>query len=121
MGPLDTSKEAGGGLETLFFQSAQAVIEYYELGYTIYFWRTAAGAEVDFVLYGKNGLHAFEIKRGAHIDKKSLSGLKKFQADYPHAKLHLLYGGTHYEYHDKITAHPFEEALKKLPEILTAG
>lgn len=122
MGPLDSSREAdGAGLETLFFQSAQAVSEYYELGYTIYFWRTAAGAEVDFVLYGKNGLHAFEIKRGTHIDKKSLRGLKKFQSDYPDAKLHLLYGGNHYEYHDSITVHPFEQALKKLPEILASG
>ncbi len=121
MGPLDTSKEAdGAGLETLFFQSVLAVNEYYELGYSIYFWRTAGGAEVDFVLYGKNGLHAFEIKRGAHLDKKSLRGLKMFQSDYPEAKLHLLYGGDHYEYHDNITIHPFEQALKKLPEILSA-
>ena len=80
MGLLDTSKESdGAGLETLFFQSVQAINDYYELDYTTYFWRTATGVEVDFVLYGKNGLHAFEIKRGSHVDKKTLTGLKKFQ------------------------------------------
>ena len=119
MGPLDTTKEVdGAGLETLFFQSVRAVNDYYNLGYSIYFWRTSSGDEVDFVLSGKNGLHAFEIKRGDHIDKKALSGLKKFQADYPEAQVHFLYSGSHYEYHDSITVHPFIEALKKLPEIL---
>jgi predicted AAA+ superfamily ATPase len=121
MGPLDTTKEAdGAGLETLFLQSVRAVNDYYDLEYSIYFWRSSAGDEVDFILYGKNGLHAFEIKRADHIEKKSLSGLKKFQSDYPEAQLHLLYSGSHYEYHDSIIVHPFVEALKKLPEILGA-
>lgn len=119
LGPLDTTKELdGAGLETVFFQSVSAVNDYYNLGYSIYFWRTSSGDEVDFVLYGKNGLHAFEIKRGDYIEKKALSGLKKFQVDYPEAQLHFLYGGNHYEYHDSIIVHPFVEALKKLPEIL---
>ncbi len=119
MGPLDTVREAdGAGLETLFYQSVQAINDYYELGYKIFFWRTSSGAEVDFVLYGKKGLHAFELKRGDHITKRSLRGLTKFKEDYPEAQLHLLYGGSHYEYHDGITVHPIEEALKKLPEIL---
>lgn len=96
----------------------RAVNDYNNLGYTIYFWRTAAGDEVDFVLFGENGLHAFEIKRVEHFEKKSLSGLRKFHEDYPEAQLHLLYGGNHSEYHDSIKVHPFIEALRKLPDIL---
>ncbi len=118
-GLLDTPAEVGNvDLATLFLQSALAVNDYYDLGYKFYFWRTSSGAEVDFVLYGERGLHAFEIKRGDHIKTKSLKGLKKFGNDYPEAKLHLLYGGNHREYHGNITVHPIVDALKELPTIL---
>ena len=41
MGPLDSSQELDGAvLETLFLQSLFAVNDYFNLGYTIYFWRT---------------------------------------------------------------------------------
>lgn len=119
MGPLDTTEESeGAGLETIFLQSLQAINDYLELGYTIYFWRTATGQEVDFVLYGPRGLHAFEIKRGSTITNKAFKGLKAFKEDYPEAILHLLYLGKHKEYHGDIEVLPFEEALKKLPTIL---
>lgn len=120
MGPLDLPEEAeGAGLETLFLQSLLAINDYYELGYTVYFWRTQSGAEVDFVLYGPKGLHAFEIKRSATITSKALKGLKEFQEDYPQAQLHLIYLGKHREYYGDIEVIPFEEALKELPKLLS--
>lgn len=119
MGPLDTKEEAdGAALETLFFQSARAINDYYNLGYTIYFWRTSAGAEVDFILYGPKGLHAFEIKRSTQVKSKELNGLKAFKEDYPEAKLHLVYLGKDTEYHGDIVARPFEKTLQELPELL---
>lgn len=120
MGPLDLPEEAeGAGLETLFLQSLLAINDYYELGYMVYFWRTQSGAEVDFVLYGPKGLHAFEIKRSATITSKALKGLKEFQEDYPQAQLHLIYLGKHREYYGDIEVIPFEEALKELPKLLS--
>ena len=63
MGPFDLPEEAdGAALETLFLQSVRAINDYFELEYSINFWRTVAGDEVDFVLYGAKGIHAFEIK-----------------------------------------------------------
>jgi len=119
MGPLDSPEEAeGAALETLFLQSLSAVNDYYELGYKIYFWRTLAGDEVDFVIYGPRGLHAFEIKRSATVTSKSFKGLKNFGADYPEATLHLLYLGTQREYHGSITVTPLSEALKTLPALI---
>ena len=119
MGPLDTKEEAeGAALETLFLQSLLAINDYYELGYKIYFWRTLAGQEVDFIAYGPRGLHAFEIKRSAQVTTKSLKGLNAFYEDYPEAKLHMVYFGKHKEYHGDISAIPFEDALKELPKIL---
>jgi predicted AAA+ superfamily ATPase len=119
MGPLDSPDEAGIALETLFFQSLLAVNEYYRLDYRVYFWRTAAGDEVDFVLYGPRGLHAFEIKKSSHLPGKALKGLKTFKEDYPEAKLWMLFLGAQKEYYDGITAIPFEEALKELPKLLS--
>lgn len=119
MGPLDTIEESqGAGLETLFFQSLCAINDYFELGYKIYFWRTQSGHEVDFVLYGPRGLHAFEIKRTAKVTSKTMEGLKLFGSDYEEAKLNLIFMGTHKEYHERVVATPFHEALKELPALL---
>lgn len=116
---LDSQQEAeGAGLETIFFQSLSAINDYFELRYKIHFWRTLAGDEVDFVIYGPKGFHAFEIKRSAQVTPKSLKGLKHFGQDYPEAKLYMLYLGKHKEYHENIIAIPFEEALRELPKLI---
>lgn len=119
-GPLDSFEEIeGAGLETLFLQSLRAINDYYELGYTIHFWRTQMGDEIDFVIYGPRGFHVFEIKRSSQITTKALKSLKKFGSDYPEAQLHLLYLGKHKEYHDRIAVIPLEDMLRDLPEIIS--
>ena len=118
-GILDTQQELdGAGLETLFLQSLQAVNDYFNLGYGISFWRTESGAEVDFIIYGPHGFHAFEIKRSAQITNKNLASLKKFHLDYPEAQLHMLYLGDHKQYYGTIQVLPFVEALRNLPQII---
>lgn len=118
-GFLDSTQEAEGiTLETLFFQSLQAINDYYGLGYTIYFWRTLAGNEVDFVLYGPRGLHAFEIKRSSAVTTDALKGLRSFQKDYPEAKTYLINTSSLREYHGSMQVIPIEQALLDLPKIL---
>ena len=120
MGPLDIKEESdGAALETLFFQSLLAINDYFNLDYKIYFWRTSTGIEVDFVIYGPCGLHAFEIKRSSQVTNKALRGLKNFKKDYPESKLHFLYLGKHKEYHGDIDVIPFEDALKDLPKLIS--
>ena len=119
-GPLDTPEEIdGAALETLFLQSLQAINDYFNLEYKIYFWRTFSGNEVDFVIYGPRGIHAFEIKRSSHITNKALKGLMSFHEDYPQAHLHLLFLGKQREYHNDIKVIPFEEALRELPQLIS--
>src|SRR4030095_2314718 len=119
MGPLDSQEEAeGAGLETLFLQSLSAVNDYYDLGYKIHFWRTQSGEEIDFIIYGPRGFHAFEIKRSAAITSKSLKGLKTFGHDYPEAHLHILFFGKTKEYYGTVTAMPFEQALRELLQLI---
>lgn len=120
-GPLDSIEEAEGvALETLFLQSLLAINDYYELGYKIYFWRTHTGNEVDFVVYGPKGFHAFEVKRSSQLTSTAFKGLRTFKEDYPEAKLHILFLGKRKEYHEDITAWPIEDILKALPEILSS-
>lgn len=118
-GPLDTPEEIGGiALESLFLQNLRVINDYFQYGYQLYFWRTNNGFEVDFVLYGKKGLHAFEIKRSNKFSLKDLKGLKAFKKDYSMAKLYLIYCGDHKEYHGDIKVVPMVEALSTLQEML---
>lgn len=119
-GPLDIIEEIDGpALETLFLQHLRAINDYYRLGFNIYYWRTQHQVEVDFVVYGKKGLFAFEIKRKTKLSIKDFRNLKAFSKDYPMAKLYLVYGGKQREYHDNIETIPFVEMLKNLVELLS--
>ena len=119
-GPLDSPQEIdGAALETLFLQELKALNDYYQLGYEIYYWRTADQVEVDFVLYGEKGIFAFEIKRKSKYSRKDLKGLKAFIKDYPMAKAWLIYGGNDVFYDDEgITILPIEKALKELLNLI---
>jgi uncharacterized protein len=119
-GPLDIAEEIDGpALETLFLQHLRAINDYYRLGFNLYYWRTQHQAEVDFVVYGNQGLFSFEIKRKAKLTSKDFRSLKAFSQDYPMARLYLLYGGKQREYYGDIEAIPFVEALQNLPELLS--
>ncbi len=121
-GPLDSPEEIDGdGLEILFLAHLRAVNDYYRLGYQLFFWRTSNNVEVDFVVYGEQGLFAFEIKRTRFINRSHLSGLRAFSEDYKIAKCYLLYGGDHEEYHDHIHVLPFLQGLQQLVEILSGN
>jgi predicted AAA+ superfamily ATPase len=118
-GSMDRAEEIdGAALETLFLQHLLAINDYYRLDYEFYFWRTSNQIEVDFIAYGEKGFHAFEIKRKRKVSPKDLTGLKAFGKDYEMAKLYLIYGGDHEEYHGNIIAIPFKKALFQLKTIL---
>lgn len=119
-GILDARSEiAGAALETLFYQSILAIIDYLKLEHKMYYWRTTGGVEVDFIAYGENNLIAFEIKHSKTISPKMLRGLRNFKEDYPMAQLYILYLGSETLYlKDGIVALPFVDALLKLPELL---
>ena len=92
---LDSDDEVdGAAIETLVFECLRAENANHNLGYQLFYWRTMSGAEVDFVLYGERGLHAFEVKRSSVFRESDLDGLRLFCADYPVAKGHLFYGGS---------------------------
>ncbi len=120
MGPMDMPEQIdGAAIETLFLQELRAVNDYYDLGYDIYYWRTSNYIEVDFVIYGKRGIIAFELKRSGKYQNKDLRSLKIFLKDYPIAKAFLIYGGSRRLFSkDGIEIMPFEDCIKNLRNIL---
>ncbi len=118
-GPYDLAEGIEGiALETLVYQELQAINHYFNFQYQVYFWRTSDKVEVDFVLYGPQGILAIEVKRSETIDSKDLRGLRLFGEDYPEAKLFLFYGGKRKEFVDNIQIIPLEEALPSLANLL---
>jgi predicted AAA+ superfamily ATPase len=118
--PFDDPQMVGGiALETLVLQNLRAINDYLKLRYQIYYFRTVAGVEVDFILYGERGLIAIEVKSKRDIFESDLTGLKTFLEDYPITKCYVFYGGKQKMYFDNIEAWPVRDALLHLPEILS--
>lgn len=114
-GPLDRPEEIGGAaLEGLIAQHLRAWIDYAGEDFVLSFWRTRAGAEVDFVVYGRHGFWAIEVKHSATVRPADLRGLKAFREDYPEAELRLLYRGEEARLVDGIRCLPCEDFLRAL-------
>jgi predicted AAA+ superfamily ATPase len=118
-GPLDAADEIrGAALETLFLQQLRAVNDYLGLGYSLHYWRTAAGDEVDFVLYGPRGLVALEVKATPRMRSDDLGGLRRLREDYPQARAYLVYTGSRRWHERGIEIVPAAYALRALADLL---
>ena len=111
----DTATEiAGAALEGLVAQHLFAWRDYTTPKHELSFWRTRSGAEVDFVVFGELGFWGIEVKNATQIRPADLRGLRAFQADYPTAKLILLYRGTERLLRHNILCLPCDEFLMAL-------
>lgn len=121
-GPLDQSDVIpGAALETLVFQELSAVLSYLDNGDELYYWRTTAKQEVDFVVYGPSGLLAIEVKSTRKLDRTDLRSLREFRSDYPIARCFAFYGGEKSMEIDGIRILPVELALRTLGKIIAGG
>ena len=115
MGPLDAPEEIrGAALETLFLHHLRAHNDYGNLGYSLHYWRTPSGREVDFVLYGKRGLRAFEVKASDRVRSGDLDALREFLKDYPMATAKLVYLGNRSWHEGGIDVLPVASVLKEM-------
>ena len=88
---LDSDKEVrGAALEGLVAQHLQAWLSFANGKNELFYWRTRAGLEVDFVIFGESVFLAVEVKSGKRIDSEDAAGLKAFKNDYPEAEVVLL-------------------------------
>jgi len=114
-GPLDRADEiAGAALEGLVAQHLRAWIAYAGGRSTLHFWRTKSGNEVDFVVYGRDGFWAVEVKNARRVKAADLRGLRAFREDYPMARTGLLYRGTERLVLDGVPCVPVDEFLRGL-------
>ncbi len=118
-GPLDAPEGIHGpALETLFLQHLRAINDYLGLGYTLHYWRTPAGEEVDFVLYGPHGVCAFEIKLSPRVRSDDLKSLRLFREEYPMARAWLIHGGSEHGHDSGVDILPATQALPLLADLL---
>lgn len=110
----DTGNLKGAALEGLIAEHLRAYLSYSGLDARLYFWRTSAGHEVDFVLYGERTFAGIEVKNSERFREKDLSSLKLFAADYPQANLYYLYRGTQKHYVENIHVVNVEDFLQNL-------
>ncbi|MBQ7252538.1 MAG: ATP-binding protein [Kiritimatiellae bacterium] len=114
-GPLDRPSEIdGAALEGLVFQHLRAWNDYSGAPDFLGYWRTKAGVEVDFVLYGEKDFAAIEVKNAATLHPSDFTGLKSFREDYPEARTLLLYRGETQFLRDGILVVPAEKFLRSL-------
>ncbi len=114
-GPLDRPEEiAGAALEGLVAQHLRAWIAYSAHEVRLHYWRTKSGNEVDFVIYGRGGFWALEVKNGRRVHPGDVRGLRAFREDYPGATAALLYQGTERLVVEGVSCRPVEEFLRDL-------
>jgi len=104
----------GAALEGLIAQHLRAWCDYSRSKHSLHYWQTRSRVEVDFVVYGENGLYAIEVKNSKRVDGGDLTALKHFVEDYPQAKCYLLYRGEDRLKRDGILCLPAQEFLLQL-------
>lgn len=106
-GPLDRPEEIhGAALEGLVAQHLRAWIAYRQSSCRLYYWRTRAGTEVDFIVYGDDGFWAIEVQNSRTVRSQDLRSLKAFCDDYPECTPLLVYRGDTQLYRDGILCAP---------------
>ncbi len=114
-GPLDRPEEIeGAALEGLIAQHLTAWSSCRGRKNKVYFWKTAAGSEVDFVVYGEEVFWAIEVKNTSRIRPEDLRSLKSFKSEYPQSNAFLLYRGKERLKKDGVLCVPCEEFLLNL-------
>jgi predicted AAA+ superfamily ATPase len=114
-GPLDRPEEIEGhAIEGLVAQHLRAWQAYSGASRELFYWRTRSGVEVDFIVYGPDGLRALEVKNSGKVAPEDLRGLRAFRDEYPTCRAFLLYRGKERLMKDGILCLPCESFLRRL-------
>jgi predicted AAA+ superfamily ATPase len=105
-------EEFGKAFEHFLLMEIVAYRSYTGKDFSINFWRTKSGLEVDFVL-GK-GEAAIEIKGSSHVDKRDIYGLNAFTEAFSPKKSILVCNEKEKRIHGNIAIIPWEIFLHEL-------
>ena len=93
-GPLDRPQEIeGAALEGLIAQHLRAWVAYGRSDFELSYWRTRAGSEINFIVYGPEGFWAVEVKNASSVRAEDVRALRTFTEDYPSCEPLLVYRG----------------------------
>ncbi len=106
---LSSARELGGLFECLVLLQLRAAAELLIPRASIYFWRTIAGREVDFVLERGRELLAVEVKMTSRPSYNDIRNLLSFLEEHPGARGGLLVhtGSAFTRLHGKVMAVPW--------------
>lgn len=104
--------EFGKAFEHFLLMEIVAYRSYAGKDFSINFWRTKSGVEVDFIL--GQGEVAIEIKGSSYIDKRDIYGLDAFTAACSPKKSVLVCNEKEKRIHGKISVLPWEIFLEEL-------
>ncbi len=107
---LERQGRVGGMVETWAASELRKLVSLGGARYQLYFWRTYAGREVDFIIEHGDKVVAIEVKWSQNLENSDLAGLKDCAGDLKgrHVLSVLLYPGTELVAVDKQTiAMPF--------------
>ena len=114
-GPLDRPGDIDGqALEGLVAQHLRAWAAYSGGDASIFYWRTRGGSEVDFVVYGTNCFHAFEVRNARAVHSADLRAMRTFRSDYPEADAAMLHRGRERMRMHGIWCLPVEDFLREM-------
>ncbi len=82
---LRSAREYGAYFETLIYHHLRVLARLMMPPASLYFWRTRAGVEVDFILEHGRRLLAIEVKLTDHLTYGEAAGLRRFLAEHPKA------------------------------------
>ena len=105
-------EQFGRALEHYIFMELSAHRSYQELHYSIDFWRTKSGLEVDFVL--ADGEVAVEVKGTSRVDGQALKPLRAFMAEHRPKRALVVANEPAPRQVDGIAILPWREFLERL-------
>ncbi|MBI5400208.1 ATP-binding protein [Candidatus Saganbacteria bacterium] len=114
---IKSSTEYGRVFEHWVFTELRAAIDYHELEAKLSFYRTADGAEVDFVIEKNDEILAVEVKASQRPALSSLKGLKGFLAENSAAKGFCICGTPNPYAEDNIDFLSCRDFIQRLLEI----
>ncbi len=110
----------GKAFEHFIFLELLAHQSYSDLHYSIHYWRTASGLEVNFILGNKI---AVEVKGKKNISARDLKNLKQFAEEYPEFRLICVSNEAWPRQHENISILPWKDFLHQLwnGELISIG
>ena len=79
--------------------------------HSLSFWRTQTKLEVDFIVYGRRGFWAIEVKRSSNLGPDDIRAMSVFKEEYPEATCLFVAPAKRRENYRGFPVIPIEEFL----------